>query len=72
MDHADVAQEREAVALSENLAAQRRQAALDAPGRDYCADCQDEIPAKRRRALPSAIRCVECQAFFERLAKVPM
>lgn len=65
-DQADIAQDREAAFLQDRLAAQQRDAALDAPGRADCADCQEEIPADRRAALPSAIRCVSCQAWFER------
>jgi len=27
-----------------------------------CVDCEEEIPAARRRAVPGARRCVACQA----------
>jgi phage/conjugal plasmid C-4 type zinc finger TraR family protein len=67
MDIADQAAEREAAYLGGLLAEQRRAAALDAPGTDLCADCHDPIPVERRAALPSAIRCINCQAFIERL-----
>lgn len=40
--------------------------ALLAPGQDTCEDCGCEIPPLRRKASPSAIRCVACQAVFER------
>jgi phage/conjugal plasmid C-4 type zinc finger TraR family protein len=30
-------------------------------GSDYCEDCGDEIPERRRRALPGARTCVSCQ-----------
>jgi phage/conjugal plasmid C-4 type zinc finger TraR family protein len=30
-----------------------------------CADCGREIPAERREALPTATRCVGCQAASE-------
>lgn len=30
-----------------------------------CEDCGEEIPAARRRALPWAARCVECQTVME-------
>ncbi|MES2987663.1 MAG: TraR/DksA C4-type zinc finger protein [Pseudomonadota bacterium] len=44
----------------------RIRAALDAPGREDCANCGDEIGAARRRVLPSAVRCVRCQGRYER------
>ena len=28
---------------------------------EFCEDCEEEIPAARRRALPGVRRCVECQ-----------
>jgi RNA polymerase-binding transcription factor DksA len=30
-----------------------------------CVDCGVEIPAERLRAVPEAVRCVECQRIFE-------
>jgi len=70
-DLADRAVEREQEFLADRLREQQIAAALDAPGNELCADCGEEIPGERRRALPSAIRCVECQAWVERLGKVP-
>lgn len=71
MDAADVAQEIEAVYLGNRLAEQRRRAALDVPGAKVCADCAEPIPEARRRALPSAIRCVNCQEWVEQRARIP-
>ena len=31
----------------------------------YCVDCGVEIPPGRIKAIPGAIRCVECQTKFE-------
>lgn len=31
-------------------------------GTDYCVECGDEIPEARRRALPGARTCVQCQS----------
>jgi phage/conjugal plasmid C-4 type zinc finger TraR family protein len=31
-------------------------------GRSHCQECGEEIPARRRLALPSARFCLECQA----------
>lgn len=39
---------------------------LDGQGADDCARCGEPIPAARRAALPSAERCVACQARLER------
>lgn len=69
-DIADRAAEREQEFLDDRLLEQQIAAALDAPGNEICADCGLEIPESRRRALPSAIRCIECQAWVERLGKV--
>lgn len=69
MDAADVAAEKEADFIEARLRAQAEAAALGRPGCGICADCDEEIPAARRRALPSAIRCVECQAWHERVKK---
>lgn len=71
MDAADRAQEEQDAELANFLEAQRGRAALEAQGSRNCSDCGFEIPAARRRAMPSAIRCVDCQAWVERLAKVP-
>lgn len=44
----------------------RSQAQLDREGCGECEDCGEDIPAKRRKALPSARRCVGCQQAHER------
>ncbi|HEX7943956.1 MAG TPA: DksA/TraR family C4-type zinc finger protein [Phenylobacterium sp.] len=31
-------------------------------GTDHCVECGEEIPEARRRALPGAHTCVECQS----------
>ena len=69
MDPVDAAQAHEEAVRADSLAAQRRAARLDAPGNPICADCGEDIPIERRRALPSAIRCVQCQAWVERLGR---
>jgi len=69
-DLADRAVEREQDFIDERLREQQIAAALDAPGKELCADCGEEIPEPRRRAMPSAIRCIECQAWIELLRKV--
>lgn len=71
MDAADHAQDREAEFLADRLAAQQQAAGLEQFGAEHCCDCQEEIPMERRRALPSAVRCVSCQAWVERVARIP-
>lgn len=34
------------------------------PSEQFCLDCDDEIP-ERRRALGGITRCVDCQGIFE-------
>lgn len=43
------------------------QAHTDRPVAADCIDCGEEIPVARRKAAPSAIRCIECQAKHERI-----
>ena len=31
-------------------------------GTEHCVECGDEIPEARRRALPSARTCIQCQS----------
>lgn len=70
-DLADLAVEREQELLDDLLREQQIAAALDAPGNELCEDCGEEIPQTRRRAMPSAIRCIDCQAWTEMLKKMP-
>lgn len=41
---------------------------LQGQGAEFCADCDEPIPAARRKAYPSAVCCVECQSIRERRA----
>jgi phage/conjugal plasmid C-4 type zinc finger TraR family protein len=34
---------------------------LQGQGAEFCIDCDEEIPAKRRAAAPWAERCISCQ-----------
>lgn len=34
-----------------------------------CEECGDEIPAKRREALPGTALCANCKAYFEQQHK---
>ncbi|TCU35435.1 TraR/DksA C4-type zinc finger protein [Rhizobium azibense] len=44
----------------------RATAALKQAGSIECEDCGGEIAETRRRAMPSATRCFDCQQRFER------
>lgn len=44
----------------------RIRAQLDGAGSAECDDCGEDIPAARRKAMPSARRCVTCQSKLER------
>jgi phage/conjugal plasmid C-4 type zinc finger TraR family protein len=55
------------------LAQQRREAAIAAVrskaqgmGQEDCETCGEGIPLARRKAAPSAIRCIRCQTKFEK------
>ena len=58
-----------AVSLETARAVANISAGLATIGSDECADCGDDIPAARRKALPSARRCVGCQSQIEREAR---
>jgi RNA polymerase-binding transcription factor DksA len=47
----------------------RAQAAnlLEAQGTQLCVDCDDEIGAERKEAVPSATRCAPCQGDHDHL-----
>jgi phage/conjugal plasmid C-4 type zinc finger TraR family protein len=60
VDHAEVLT-RHAVATG----IARVRSARAGHGRDSCMMCGDDIPPARRRAVPNATRCVDCQAIVE-------
>lgn len=62
-DIADIAQDRIEAELAAHLANRPRQ---QGQGRAFCATCDEPIPMARRRALPHATLCVDCQALTER------
>lgn len=62
-DLCDMAAELQQQEIDQALARMQR------PVRDtrwFCVDCGDLIEHRRRRAVPGACRCVECQALHER------
>ncbi|MGJ8514655.1 TraR/DksA family transcriptional regulator [Carnimonas bestiolae] len=62
-DFCDRAQRVSEQSLTRALAAHRMKDQIEHHGE--CIDCGEEIPAQRRRALPYARRCVECQHIIE-------
>lgn len=63
-DYAGEAQARNDADLSARL--ERERLAREAQvGTTICIDCEDEIPAGRRKATPWVKRCVECQEFAD-------
>jgi phage/conjugal plasmid C-4 type zinc finger TraR family protein len=54
-----------AVMLEQQGEVARIHRALLEPGEIDCIDCGQPIGAKRRNAMPSAKRCIGCQAKFE-------
>ncbi len=62
----------QASAITEHLIADGSTAihkALSGNGQTDCEDCGDLISAARRQAMPSAIRCIDCQTNFELIQK---
>lgn len=45
-------------------------ARLQGQGAEECEECGEEIPEARRRAVPWAVCCVECQSLSEQRALV--
>ncbi|SOC41595.1 TraR/DksA family transcriptional regulator [Rhizobium subbaraonis] len=48
-----------------DVAIARARSALKQPGADDCEDCERPIREARRRAMPSATRCISCQEAAE-------
>lgn len=47
----------------------RIQAELAEEGEDICVECDELIEPARKAALPSAERCIHCQAEYERKSR---
>jgi len=58
-DPADRASDMEILERISGVAAVREK--LQGQGAEFCIDCDEEIPAKRRAAAPWAERCISCQ-----------
>lgn len=64
MDEADQAQAYNDDFQAWCLKQQRTREPANYSGTD-CLECGDEIPEKRRQALPGCRRCIECQTLHE-------
>lgn len=74
MDEIDVANQevesfREAALMRYLRTLSSRAAPIAGTGIRICLDCGDEIDTARLRAVPAAVRCLECQARAERRAR---
>ncbi|MGB4227728.1 MAG: TraR/DksA C4-type zinc finger protein [Candidatus Dechloromonas phosphoritropha] len=67
-DEIDRAQDREEEMRSDALARMARRADCMAalPAAEFCAVCEDPIPAPRRSAVHGVQTCIECQRDLER------
>ena len=65
MDAVDRAQEREDIHRQAALNHVKQQQQSAKPSREYCLECDDLIPAERRRAIPGVELCTECQSMQE-------
>lgn len=68
MDVVDEAQQLELDRRADALAARRAASAPSHLATGICCDCGDPIEPERLAALPSARRCLDCQALAERTA----
>jgi len=58
--------DRAVAAAIDKILHQDREQWVSAEGGDgRCSDCREEIGAERLAAIPSAVRCVRCQAAWE-------
>ena len=65
MDEADYAQQNEAQLIKMGIDMHRKILNMPANETIECIDCDEVIPAARRKAMPGCIRCIGCQTLFE-------
>ena len=68
-DEGEVAQDYQARLNAAAIATHRAEmtSQMAAPSLEICEDCEEEIPAERRRKQPGCTRCVACQSLYERI-----
>jgi len=66
-DEADIAQAINEQHLQDALDNHRRRSDSRSitSGPRLCTDCEEEIPLKRREAVPGCTRCIDCQTLHE-------
>lgn len=64
-DEADIANQAVEFSLAQNLARITAAAAANSTTTE-CVECGDEINPARRKAVPWATTCIECQAILEK------
>lgn len=64
MDIADITAER-MLFLQETQHKQVRNT-VESESEEFCIDCDNEIPEKRRQAVKGCTRCIHCQSKHER------
>ena len=65
MDDLDYIQEQIDEFQASALAVHQRHREPDDNNGSCCIDCEDEIPLKRRQAIPGCRRCITCQEHHE-------
>ena len=68
-DEGEVAQEYQAKLNAAAIATHRAKMTsnISAPSLEICEDCEEKIPAERRKKQPGCTRCVACQSLYERI-----
>lgn len=64
-DDIDMAYELQELHLQKALQEQHKRQNFGGESEEFCVECDDEIPEKRREMLPGVQRCVGCQELLE-------
>lgn len=65
VDVVDMANDHADYLLQRHLERHQRRAAGQVASAEFCVDCEEPIPARRREKMPGCQTCVECQAVRE-------
>ncbi|WP_321532281.1 TraR/DksA C4-type zinc finger protein [uncultured Desulfuromonas sp.] len=65
MDDIDRAQRINEQLQADALFAHQRKTQAATESRTHCIDCEEPIPAARRKAIPGCKRCRDCQEIYE-------
>lgn len=64
-DDIDISNELAELFIQKSLQEQRERQGFDKESEEFCIDCDDEIPEKRREMIPGVQRCIGCQELHE-------